>query len=200
MRVLDVFGCIVLLILFGELAISCNYVIGVEDVSLSDPDGVAECQINRVFERIVSDATTTLSIDLDGSTHLQFLLNNDSQPDYLDVRLYNNMGGHGVLAMVSADPFQLTEADAKHQTCGICANVSVNFDTGASIISQVFWARAQGDLIFTTVDSTQLIGSMHKLQFRRVTTTDPTMDVDDNCPITISDLEFSVMYLKAETL
>ncbi len=178
-----------------SLAAACNSIIGVDDVSLVPPDAAPLCNVNSNFGLVVSNPSTT---DLyrrtsDGGPSLLFLLNTDTKPDVLDVSLYDNMGGHGILNKVGS--YTLTAGDAKLETCGICVGVYVDFDRDTSMFSQSYLALAQGSLVLTTVDSTRMAGRLQGLKFRHVNNSGgSTKDINDGCFVTIDDVQFDMTY------
>jgi len=174
-----------------SLTIACNAILGVEEVAL-------DCQINSDFPLIASNTSTSLTHFMDqGLTgpDLSLVLNADADPDYLTVRLYDNMGQHGMLNAPGL--YLLTADDAKRDTCGICVSIDVYFDNASGNVWQPFWARDQGELMLTKADSTGLAGTMHNLKFRRVSPADFNVDVNNGCMVTIEKIEFNMGYSTA---
>jgi hypothetical protein len=178
---------------------ACNAILGMVDVTPQSPsvtDASVACPINSRFGMVNSDASTTLSrLTNNGAPYssLEFLLNPDTEPDYLLVELYDNMGQHGSL-LTPGSTNVLTPADAVSSSCGICVSIEVNFDTGTSLVREAYWALGEGSLTVREADVNHLAGKLHGLRFRRVTTSGPTMDVADNCSVVIDDVDFNVPY------
>lgn len=173
----------ILIIAIASLAIACNNLLGMEDVSLG-------CYVDSDIKQIVSNSSTTLVRSMDSSfSSLEFKLNgNINSPAQLNVELFNRFGQHGDLGM--SGTFDLTAVDAGgHDGCGIC--VWISFDLPSISISQEFWALDQGKLRLDVVDSNRLAGALYGLKLREVIMVDEdVVDVQNGCSVTIHDIEF----------
>jgi len=185
----------------ATLTVACNALVGDSgDFQLAPPDaGIdapkVDCKVNPDFGIVASNAVTArLSHRTsDGGPSLLFLLNADAKPDALSVLLYDNMGGHGVLN--AKGTFSLGATDAKLETCGICAEVLVDFDRTAATVAATYLATAQGTLTLTKADATGLTGRMQSLKLRHVEISgNVTHEVADGCAVTIGDVEFDLPY------
>ncbi len=184
---------------------ACSSLIGIEDVELGDGSGggddggvdappAAGCNVASSFGLISSNPTTSsIRRRSDGGSSLLFLLNTDAKPDSLSVLLYSDMGGHGALEVPGTYP--INAADAKLETCGICALVNTDFDSAASSFRETFMAEARGSLTIISASSTRLSGRISSLKFRRVdNSSGVTREVADPCSVTINDVFFDMTY------
>ncbi len=176
------------------LATACNAIVGVEDVSLGQPDAGVSCTVHPDFDLVVSNpATTKLDRHSNGGPSLLFLLNTDAKPDALSLMLYDNMGGHG--AFVAGQTYPITAGDSRLETCGICLGIYTDFDRSTNTFSETFMALAQGSLTLTTSDSTRLAGQLQGLKLRHVDLSgSTTRDLDDGCLVAIDDVRFDMTY------
>jgi hypothetical protein len=196
--------------LWGCVAVSaalnngCNIMIGLEEVTLSPPDGAlpdaappdaAECHVDSTIQLVVSNPLTSIAIppSEEHGPIVVFALNTDPRPDMLSVSLYPNMGGHG--AFVAPGTYDLTQADATAATCGVCALVLVDFDRDTSRPAATFMALSQGHLSLTVSDATRIAGSMRNLRFRHVELSGgSTEEIGDSCTVAINDVRFDLTY------
>ena len=178
------------LVAIAPFAAACNTVLGVESVALA-PD----CDVDLIFGRVASDpATDGLFRHSGGGPALVLALNRDARPDVLNIFLYKDMGGHGVLEAPGSYP--LTNDDARLETCGICVGIDANFDFSTSRVSRLFLAFGQGSLTLTRTDSNGVAGWLEDLEFRsiHVTTEGVTQEINDDCSVTIQKVEFDLNY------
>jgi hypothetical protein len=186
------------------LAAGCNTLLGVEDVSLFEPDAAPTptpppptCNVSSRLPLVVSNTSTTrLSRTGGGNPSLLFLLNTDSKPDSLSMLLYANMGGHGILE--APGTYGVAAADAKLETCGICLFVNTDYDSVANKFLETFMAEPQGTLTITAATPARLAGRIQRLKFRRVDLSGGvTEEVADPCSVTIDDVVFDMAYATA---
>jgi hypothetical protein len=174
-------------------AAGCNTVLGVDDVALGSPDATA-CDVDSHFQTVSAATAPAASLSHIGTNvpFLLILLDRDTRPDSLILRLIDNMG-HGMVNM-PGPTIQLTATDAKPETCGICASIEADFDSTTKTFGGTYAALGQGDLSLTTADTTRLAGSLHNLKFRHIDPSGGNRDIDDGCTVTIDTVEFDLMY------
>jgi hypothetical protein len=179
---------------------ACTSVLGVADVALAPPDAAVDaaiaCNVAPHFTNLPATTPASLIHFQDGTLtvpSLLLLLNTETKPDRLLIRLYDNMGQHGVLN--ARGDYQLTAADAALETCGLCAFIQVDYDTTAHTTAQTYWALGQGSLHLSKADATGLAGSISGLKFRHVEMTGgATRDASDGCATTIDAASFDLAY------
>jgi hypothetical protein len=184
----------------GGLAAGCNSVLGVADVALEPDAGVvvstpppdvdrSACKLDARFPQITM---TSLSRGTDGSPNIFVRLNG---ADALLIALHDNAGGHGALQTFGT--YQLTSADSRLETCGICVLAGADYNSTSQSYAQDYVSRMQGQLQITTATTTQLIGSMQDLVLRHVnldTGTNTTTDASDGCTTAIGEIDFNLTY------
>jgi len=180
------------------LVLACNSVVGIGGVAL-DPDAKASqapvpdadrsaCKLDARYPRITM---TTLTRAADGSPEIFFAFDQNA----LLISLHNNKGQH--LTLETFGTYQLTAADSKLETCGICALAGADFNTATNSFAQDYVASMRGQLQITTATTTQLIGSMQDLELRHVyldTTMNTTTDANDGCTVAINEIDFNLAY------
>jgi len=187
----------------GAFTAGCNSVLGIGDVAPEPDAGIivstpppdadrSACKLDAHFSQITM---TSLSRGTDGSPNIFVQL---SDADALLIALHDNKGGHGALQTFGT--YQLTSADSKLETCGICVLIGADFNSTTQSFAQDYVPRMQGQLQITTATTTQLIGSMQKLVLRHVnldTGTQTTTDASDGCTTTIDEIDFNLTYSSA---
>jgi hypothetical protein len=181
------------------LTISCNNVLGVNDVTGLPPDAAIDaapvCDLARDLPFVVSNSTTSALAQCSNGagTCLRLLLNADQTPDVLSMELFDGFGGHGLVN--AAGTYAITAADSRPDTCGICLTAATNFDSKTSKYSGFYFASAQGTLMLTTMDGNGAIGRLTGLKLRHANITNGTIvDLNDGCTSTIEDVEFTASY------
>lgn len=172
------------------LALGCNNVVGIEDVSL------VKCPDSKSFPSIVSSAaTTTLAHDPDSKQLMAPLLTFAlSDTTNLFVGLYNDAGRDVTTPML----YQLTDDDALDETCGICVSMEIEAAAGTDTVVRKYQAFGEGQLNLTRSDSTGLAGTMQKLRLRHVDPADGmTMEINDGCEIAIDMITFDMPFTSA---
>lgn len=177
---------------------ACADVLGIDDVALDQPGtGASTCTAVAHLGVLPTTTPMVLSHHTDGALvvpQLLVLLNGDAKPDALVLRLYDNMGQHGVFAPAAAD-YPVTTGDSRLETCGLCVFVETDYDSGASQFAQTYWASSQGSLHLTRNDTVGVAGSLRNLRLRTVDTSGgTTRDLPDHCTLTIDGLDFDARY------
>jgi hypothetical protein len=178
---------------------ACTSMLGIDDVELAKPDAsipMPSCNVAPHIANLPANTPASLIHYQDGNLvvpSLLLLLNSETTPDRLLIRLYDNMGQHNVLN--ARGDYQLTASDATLETCGVCAFIDVNYNTVTHASAETYWALGQGSLHLSKADETGLAGSLSGLKLRHVDmSSGSTRDAPDGCTVTIDAASFDVPY------
>jgi len=184
------------LLLVTSSAVGCNAVLGVDDVApiLDAGQNATSCGVDAHFSMVSPDPAAGASlIHLgSGAPSLLIVLHAEANPDALFLRLYDNMGGHGVVN--APGTYQLLAGDALPETCAVCTFIDTDFDRSTNTFSGTYAALARGELKLTVASATRLAGTLRNVQYRHVDTSGATRDINDGCMVTIDTVVFDMAY------